>query len=332
MRRTLLATGMIAGLMVVASRPVQSQSETKKQTKPAAEQKKAAPAAGKSEAQAKAAADHSADEAAIRASVEAFAKAYNGHDAKAVAELFGPNARIVTEEDEVIEGREAIEQVFAAVFAEDTQAQIEVAVSSIKFIGADLALEVGSTKTTPAPGETPEYGRYTVLHIKRDGKWLMALARDTEGEPPTNHERLQPLAWMIGEWIDESKESVVHTLCRWSDDKSFILQDIQVRMAGRAAMEVTQRIGWDPLSKRIRSWVFDSEGGFGDGVWARDGDAWIIKATFVPSHGKAASATNTIVPAGKDSYVWRSTDRVIGDEVQEPLEVTVVRKPPAPKK
>ena len=101
-------------------------------------------------------------------------------------------------------------------------------------------------------------------------------------------------------------------------------------MAGRAAMEVTQRIGWDPLSKRIRSWVFDSEGGFGDGVWARDGDAWIIKATFVPSHGRAASATNTIVPVGKDSYVWRSTDRVVGDEVHEPLEVTVVRKPPAP--
>jgi uncharacterized protein (TIGR02246 family) len=332
MGRTLWATGLIAGLLVVVCWPVQSQTETKKQTKAAAEQKKAAPATGKSEAPAKAAADHSADEAEIRASVEAFAKAYNGHDAKATAELFAPNARVVTEEDEVVEGREAIEQVFAAVFANDPQTHIEIAISSIKFIGADLALEVGSTKTAHAPGETPEYGRYTVLHFKRDGKWLMGLARDTEGEPPTNHDHLLPLAWMIGEWIDESKESVVHTSCRWSDDKNFILQDIQVRMAGRAAMEVTQRIGWDPLSKRIRSWVFDSEGGFGDGVWARDGDAWIIKATFVPSHGRAASATNTIVPNGKDSYVWRSTDRVVGDEVQEPLEVTVVRKPPAPKK
>ena len=32
-------------------------------------------------------------------------------------------------------------------------------------------------------------------------------------------------------------------------------------------MTVTQRIGWDPAAKQIRSWEFDSEGGFGEGTW-----------------------------------------------------------------
>jgi hypothetical protein len=138
-----------------------------------------------------------------------------------------------------------------------------------------------------------------------------------------------PLAWLVGEWIDDSGSSVVRTSCRWSDDENFLLQDIKLQIAGREAMQVTQRIGWDPLSKRIRSWVFDTEGGFGEGVWARDGDSWVIKSTGVRPDGVPASATSVITPSGKDGYVWRVRDRVIGDETQPPLEARVVRTPPA---
>jgi uncharacterized protein (TIGR02246 family) len=272
--------------------------------------------------------NRAADEAAIQASAEAFIKAYNGHDAEAIAALFAPDAKVLTEEGETIEGREAIAQQFADIFADEPQTQTEVSIGSVRFIGADLAIEAGTTKTTPAPGETPEYSRYTVLHIKRDGKWLMAAVRDTEGEPPTNYERLRPLEWMIGEWIDESEDSVVLTACRWSDNKNYILQEIKLRVAGSDTMEVTQRIGWDPLSKRIKSWVFDSEGGYGEGVWARDGDTWIVKSTAVRRDGITASATNVIALMGKDAYLWQSTDRVVGNEVMPPIEVKVVRKPP----
>ena len=104
-----------------------------------------------------------------------------------------------------------------------------------------------------------------------------------------------------------------------------------MQISGRDAMNVSQRIGWDPLAKRIRSWVFDSEGGYGESVWARNGDTWIIKATGVRSDGTIASATNMLVPGGTSGYVWRSTDRVIGDEVMPPTEVKVVRRPPEPK-
>jgi uncharacterized protein (TIGR02246 family) len=271
-----------------------------------------------------------ADEAAIRASVGAFTKAYNAHDAKAIAALFIPEGQVVDEDGETAEGREAITEVFAEVFAETPKTQIAVTIDSIRFIGADLAVEMGTTKTTPEPGETPEHGKYTVLHVKRDGKWLMALARDTGGDQPSSHEHLRPLAWLIGEWVDEGEDSVVFTTCRWSPDKNFILQDIKLRVAGRDAMDVSQRIGWDPVNKRIRSWVFDSEGGYGEGVWARTSEGWLIRTTGVRADGTQAAATNLLVPAGKDSYVWRSTDRVIGDEVMPTLEVTVIRKPPAP--
>src|SRR5262249_2777095 len=130
-----------------------------------------------------------------------FVKAYNAGDAKAVAALFTPDGQTLDKEGNEAEGREAIAQTFAELFAGTPKKQLEVFVESIRFLGADLAMEVGTTKETPARGEPPEYDRYTVLHVKRDGKWQMALARDEEGPPPTAHEQLQPLAWLVGEWV-----------------------------------------------------------------------------------------------------------------------------------
>ena len=123
---------------------------------------------------------------------------------------------------------------------------------------------------------------------------------------------------------------MVRSKCRWSEDGNFLLQDFKLQIEGKDAMNVTQRIGWDPLAKRIRSWVFDSEGGYGESVWTRKGDVWIIKATAVRPDGKTASATNVLAPVGKDAYVWRSGDRVVGDELTPSIEVKVVRKPPQP--
>jgi uncharacterized protein (TIGR02246 family) len=324
MRRTSLVVGLLGGLLVVISHTVQSQSEAKKRVKPDAKQ-------AQEKDEAKATSDRTADEAAIRKNIAAFVRAYNVGDAKAVSELFTQDGVILDKEENASEGRAAIEKTFAELFAAAPQKRLEVFVDSIRFIGADLAVEVGSTKETPAPGEAPEYDRYTVLHVKRDGKWLMAMARDAEGEAPTSHERLQPLAWLVGEWVDDGGSTVVVSTCRWSEGGKFLLQEFKLQIEGRNALNVTQRIGWDPLAKRIRSWVFDSEGGYGESVWARTGDAWLIKATGVRSDGTTASATNTLVPSGSDSYVWRSTDRVVGDEVASPIEVKVVRKPPQPK-
>jgi uncharacterized protein (TIGR02246 family) len=324
MRRTTVVVGLLAGFLVVISQFVLSQSEKKEQAQPAARPEQKRTEDGPTP-------ERSADEAAIRANVQAFVRAYNAGDAKAVAALFTPEALIVGKDETTSQGRAAIEETFKELFADEPHKRLEVSVDSIRFIGPDLAVEVGTTKEISAPGEAPESDRYTVLHVKRDGKWRMALARETEGEPPTSHEQLRPLAWLVGEWIDDGGNVVVRSTCRWSDDGNFLLQEFNLQIGERDAQRVTQRIGWDPLAKRIRSWVFDSDGGFGESVWARDGDAWIIKATAIRPDGTTASATNVLVQTGPDSYVWRSTDRIVGGEVVPSTEVKVIRKPPQPK-
>jgi uncharacterized protein (TIGR02246 family) len=321
MRHAFFSIGVMVGLSAVVVQSVQSQSEPKKQAAPAARERQQPGGA-------KPPADRSADEAAIRANITAFVRAYNAGDARSVAALFSPHGVIVDKEGDKSEGRAAIEQAFKELFTAAPQKRLEVFVESIQFIGPDLAVEIGSTKETPAPNEPPEYDRYTVLHVKRDGKWQMTLARDEEGPLPTAHERLRPLAWLLGEWVDDGGSAVVFSSCRWSDDGNFLLQEFKLQLNGRDAMNVSQRIGWDPIARCVRSWVFDSEGGYGESVWTRDGSAWIIKSTGVRPDGTTASATNLLMPTGPDGYVWRSADRIVADERQPQLEVKVVRKPP----
>jgi uncharacterized protein (TIGR02246 family) len=271
----------------------------------------------------------SKDESTIRGNVEAFVKAYNAHDAKTVAGLFSPDAQVIDEDGETTQGRDAIEKRVAGTFAESPQGRIKLDVESIRFVGSALAVETGKSTVTPSPGGTPDISTYTAVHLKSsDGKWLIGFVRETEDTELTNHERLKPLEWLIGDWVDESPDSVVITSCKWSDNKNFLLSDINIRVQGSNAMHLIQRTGWDPLTKQIKSWLFDSEGGYGESFWTRDGNRWLVKATAVRRDGTMASMTNIYTPTGKDSYTWQTTDRVVAGEVLPTLEIKVVRKPP----
>lgn len=270
-----------------------------------------------------------ADEAAIRAGVEKFVEAYNRQDAKAVAELFLPRAQVLDADDNAVEGRENIEALFAEVFAENPETGIEIAIDSIRFIGPNLAIETGTSVTVPPAGVTPEAGRYSCVHIRQDGKWSMGLVRDIPAEP-THRDHLEELAWLVGDWVDESRDGRVRTVCRWTEDGSFLLQEVTVTPVDGAVTTLSQRIGWDPLGKRFKSWVFDSTGGYGEGNWTPTETGWLIKFTGVNSDGSLASATNHIEPIGLDRYVFESVDRVIGNRMLDPVQVTVVRQPPQP--
>jgi uncharacterized protein (TIGR02246 family) len=273
----------------------------------------------------------SRDESVIRANVEAFVKAFNAGDARAIGNLFVPEAQMVDEEGNTTQGREAIEKVFVGILAEKPQPQMAVEIESIRFIGSALAVESGVTKVTRAPAQAADVDRYTAVHIRsKDGRWLMGFVRDTPGTEMTNYERLKPLEWLVGEWIDEGRESVVLSSYKWGVNKNYILGEIKVRMRGRDAMDISQRIGWDPLTKRIKSWQFDTEGGHGESVWTPGGDHWVVKVTGVRRDGMPSSATNILTPTSKHSYTWRSTDHVVGTEMVPPTEVKIVRKPPEP--
>jgi uncharacterized protein (TIGR02246 family) len=269
-----------------------------------------------------------ADVKAIRATADAFAKAYNAHDPQAIAALFSPDGEIVDESGDARQGRTEIEGVFSAVFEEYPEATMSVDITAIRFLGGGLAEEDGSVKVVHAPGEMPEQNRYTVLHLKQDGKWMMASARDLPDDRAEPAAMLKPLEWLIGDWVDESPDSLITTTYAWADNRNYILSEFRIQVAGRDVMTGSQRIGWDPLAKVIRSWVFDSEGGFADGVYSQDGDRWIVRLTGVTCDGEPASATNVFTVLGRDRISWQSRDRTVAGKATPDTDTYIVVRPP----
>ena len=275
-------------------------------------------------------ADRADDTRAIGALVEAFTKAFNAGDAAAVAATFTAGALVVDEEGERTLGRAAIRDQFAASFKNTPGSTIAIQVDSLRFLGPETALEEGRATITPGNGAgAPEISRFTAIYVKEDGHWLQAAVRDEPAGNLTVHDRLKELEWLVGEWVNESQEAVVFTTCKWADNGNFLLREFTVKTQGKPVMSGSQRIGWDPVKRQFKSWVFDSEGGFVEAYWTRDGNQWLVKAEGVQQNGEPASATNIITRLGKDRIGWQSVNRTLGGAAVPGVdEFTLVRKPP----
>ncbi len=277
--------------------------------------------------------EHAAAIEEIRLSDESFAKAYANGDAKAVAAHFTADAEYVDEGGTLFHGRQAIEQTLTEYFAEHPHCTLEMNIDTVRFISPGVAVEDGSTTITHAEdGAESVDSRYTTVHVKVEGKWLAASVRDQAPKERRQHRaELQQLDWLNGEWIDEGDDSIVSFSCKPSDKGNFLLRQFNIQIAGREAMSGTQRMGWDPLTGKLRSWMFDSEGAYGEGLWHRDGDNWVLKTTGTTADGESASSTSIYTLVNEHTMTWQSIDHEIAGVQQPDSEViTIVRRSPAP--
>lgn len=274
----------------------------------------------------------SADEQAIYQAEEAFVKAYGEGDAKAIAALFTPDAEYVNESGNVFQGREAIEETMAEFFAENPDCQLEMTIDSIRFVNPGIAIEDGSTILThPELPDTVE-SRYTTMYVKTEGKWLAASVRDHAPKDRRQHRlQLEQLDWLLGDWVDEAEDSIVTFSCQSVDNGNFLLRQFTILIGGEEVMSGTQRIGWDPLTGKLRTWIFDSEGSYGEGLWHRDGDRWILKCTGVMPDGQTASSTSIYTYVNAHTMTWQTVDHEIAGVQQPDSEIyTIVRQAPPP--
>jgi uncharacterized protein (TIGR02246 family) len=266
----------------------------------------------------------------IRANAEAYVAAYNKHDAKAVAAMWSPDAVYMdpTTGDAAV-GREEIENAFTDILADLGQAKLEVDVNSVEFVSPNVAIENGTARIV-RPDADPEESNYTAVNVKRDGKWLLDRVSEIEppAPPPSNYERLKELEWMTGSWIDQDESATIQTDCGWTKNQNFLNRSFAVVIGDQVDLAGMQLIGWDPAAKQIRSWIFDSDGGFAEGMWTRKGDRWLIHQKGTLPDGSRSSAVNVITRIDDDSFTWQSIQREVnGDILPNVDEVLVVRKP-----
>lgn len=266
----------------------------------------------------------------IAASIESFQSAFNRHDAAALAKHFSEHGEYVNDAGVVFEGRSVIEAEFAARFKVLPKATLQLDVVDLRFVGDGLAIEEGTATVLPAPDAPAIISRYIVVHSRQGASWQIASARDLDSQPLTSHDHLLSLSWLVGEWVDESDQGRAYTSFNWSDDGNFLISRFTVMTRDGNEMHGSQRIGWDPQKKQIRSWIFDSEGGFAQGFWTSTEGVWVVQLSGVRPDGSNGSATLHYVPVDEDRFQYRSSNRMVAGELTPDVALTVVRRPPAP--
>lgn len=276
----------------------------------------------------------SPDENAIRLVDDSFVRAYEAGDAKAVAEHFTTDAEYVDEMGTVFEGRDAIEASMKDFFVESPVCKLQINTDSIRTISPGVVVQDGSTLITRGEESAPCECQYTTVYAKVDGKWLIASVRDRAPRDLREHSvHLQQLGWLKGDWIDEGDDSIVNFSCEAVDNGNFLMRKFTIVIGGEEAMSGTQRIGWDPLTGKLRTWIFDSEGAYGEGLWHHDqeNDRWVLKTTGVTADGETASSTSLYTFVNEHTMTWQSVDHEIAG-VQQPDSdiITIVRHSAGP--
>lgn len=266
---------------------------------------------------------------AILANVRSYMEAFNRQDVQGVSRLFSEDCDVTESDGTQVHGRKQLEEELKESFASEPKARISVAVESLALITPDVAIETGEAEYYPDGKTLTAESDYQVTHVKTGSRWLMRDVRVFNRKVLSPYDQLRDLEWLVGDWVDEGNESVIESRYRWAANKAFLLQDFTIRVSGQKVLTGTQRIGWDPLSKQIKSWIFDSEGGYGESLWSNVDDSWIIEVKGVRSDGKVVTATNQIEQLGKDRFRFESADRIVGEERMPNFKAIVVRKAPA---
>ncbi|HEY7313980.1 MAG TPA: SgcJ/EcaC family oxidoreductase [Gemmataceae bacterium] len=252
------------------------------------------------------------DKEAIAQNAEAFIEAFQKGDAKALAAFWTPDGDYTGEQGRHLKGREAIEKAFQRFFAENKGMTAHIESHSLRFVTPEVAIEDGTSYVLHPDGLPPSRTRYTIVHVKKDGKWLLSSVRDAPFTPPSNHQHLQGLEWAIGEWSAENdKGEGEHLSLSWTENQNFIVGTFTASVKGVSVGHATHWVGWDPLAKRIRSWIFDATGGFGDGTWTKDENKWVIKTSSVQQDGKKAAATYHLGRVDANTITLQATDRTV---------------------
>jgi uncharacterized protein (TIGR02246 family) len=263
-----------------------------------------------------------ADRAAIGKGLKSFLAAFERGDAKALAAHWTAEGEFIADDDTVIRGRAAIEKEYADYFAKHAKHKVEVEVESLRFPSQDTALEEGFFKVRKDKEELVG-SRYSVLYVREQGKWLMAVLREFPAEPVS----LRDLEWLIGAWQAKRDGAEVHTTYEWLDNKAFIRVQFTIKDKGHT-FGGFKIIGKDAATGQLRSWTFEKSGAFGHAEWIRDGKKWLIDSAGVLPDGSTLSATNILTRLDDDSFTWQAINRTHdGEELPDdpPIKVTRVK-------
>lgn len=259
----------------------------------------------------------------IRQWLRSYAETYNGGDAEAVAKRWKVDAVSVQEETgERTEGRESLTNEFARFFADYPDAHLSGVLEHIKAIGNDAALVEGRVSLLLGEESATET-LFTAVLEREGGEWLIASSHERDvPQPASPYDALRELEWLVGAWRDETEGARATSTVGWSPNEAFLIRSYEAEFADGESFSGTQIFGWDPMTQEIRTWTFNSDGTFGDGVVSRSGEDWMVKLNQVQIDGRLATGVTVITLLDEDTLqVQKIAESIDGEPlpVSEPI-------------
>ena len=269
-----------------------------------------------------ASASRSTDEQAVRKSIEAFTRAFETGDADEAAKRLTSGADLVADDGAIVRGREAIKNAIARHAVDHPKVKIEKLSDSIRFPSRDTTIVEGVIRVVhPDSGTTNN--RFEVHCVREDGQWLLSMIQ----EWPHEKAALLDLEWLIGTWKSEQGDAQVNTTYEWFGEKAFIRANFTI-VENDKSYTGMQMIGVDPETGLLRTWIFEANGGVGEGVALQDGKQWVFESATELTSGDVLEATNILVRINAGVFTWQPLDLSINGEQfgnLPPVKVTRVR-------
>jgi uncharacterized protein (TIGR02246 family) len=282
------------------------------------------------------------DIAGITSMMRSYLQAFNRHDPAALAAHWSTAAENVDlDSGETTAGREAVREVFTALFEQDAGATIDIDIGSIRPLRDDVAVVDGVSRIsfTDAP---PSSSRFSAVLVRQAGNWVLDTVRESnaslphaasESLPTAPSRPLDALAWLVGSWEDVAEGVTASTHCFWSTNKAFLIRTHVVssdaaqehrpapgdsRIPGllpagpTGNREITEIIGWDDDRGQIRSWLFTSDGRFAEGSWSQEGNAWTVRIEAAAT-ARTDDCLYTLTRMDDDEMACRCTSDRLAD-------------------
>ncbi len=255
------------------------------------------------------------EKAAVLALDREYEAAFAKGDAAALAAFFAEDAEHTTEDGSVLRGRAEIEKSIREGLKANKGAKLAIALDSVRVLAPEVVVEKGASTVTAKNGDTSS-SLYTAIYVKKSGKWKISQLIETPLPPATPRERLQELAWLVGKWAEKDGDRSISSTYEWARGGNFLTRNVTVKSGEEITFEGWQIIGWDATRESIRSWTFDTGGGFGEGVWSRDGERWLVRESGTAPDGNRTTAEQTIAKVSADKFTWEANNRTLDGEPQ----------------
>jgi uncharacterized protein (TIGR02246 family) len=226
-------------------------------------------------------------------------------------------------------GRKSIQAEYETLFKDcPDDLAIRIETDSVRTVNADTAIEEGRAALVPQPtGADRVMSRYTAVHVKQEGRWLIAEMRDTRIDMPPDTGSLEDLGWLVGTWSASNGDTSAVVKCMWVENKRFLLRTDAVTESGKPTAGGLEVIGINPATGRITSWHFTNDGGHAVGVWTPMDGSWAVESEGVMENGTVTTSINILSRSDDDSLTWKSVERTAGDALLPDMsEVTLKRK------